>query len=206
MEEGGDGVVNEWKYLIEWDGIMKTIAKLITAEEFMDLPDPIDGSRQELIRGKVVTMPPAQGPHGYICLAIGSLIFQHARANRLGSAFSNDTGVVLERNPDTVRGPDVAYWSYERLPKVPPGYIEIAPDLAVEVLSPSNRASKIRQKTKAYFANGTRQVWVINPKTRTVRVFRSPAKSTLLVENDALEGEDVLPGFRCDVADLFPPD
>jgi Uma2 family endonuclease len=170
----------------------------------MKFPAPIDGSRQELVQGRVVTMPPAQGPHGFSCLAIGSFIFQHARANRLGFALSNDTGVVLARNPDTVRGPDVAFWCYERLPKLPKGYIPIAPDLAVEVISPSNRLQAIRQKIREYFANGTKRVWVIYPETRKVRVFVSPSKSSVLSETDTLDGEEVIPGFRCNVADLFP--
>jgi Uma2 family endonuclease len=186
---------------------MRTIAgKLITAEEFMRLPDPVDGYRQELVHGKVITMPPAQGPRGYSCLAIGSFVFQYVRAHRLGFAVSNDTGVVLARNPDTVRGPDAAFWSFARLPKLPEGYIEIAPNLAIEVLSPSNTRRKIREKIKEYFSNGTERVWVIYPKTREARVFRSPTKSTVLGVRDVLDGETVLPDFRCNVVDLFPPE
>jgi len=178
--------------------------KLITAEEFMNMPDPEDGTEQELIRGRVISMPLPQGPHGYSCASASGLVFQHSRTNRLGWVVANDTGVVLERDPDTVRGPDVAFWSFERLPKVPKGYIEIAPDLAVEVRSPGNTQRQILDKIKEYFFGGTKRVWVLDPEDRTVAIYYSPFEAKLLHEPAELDGEDILPGFRCKVADLFP--
>jgi len=183
-----------------------TLSKLITADEFMEMPDPEDGSQQELVRGKVVDMPLPQGPHGFVCSKINRLIGNYSDAKRLGHVLSNDTGVILDRHPDTVRGPDVAFWSFARLPRIPKGYIEIAPDLAVEVVSPGNSQRKLLEKVKDYFFGGTRRVWAIYPEDRMVTIFHSPIEAKFLNEQDDLDGEDVLPGFRCKVADLFPPE
>ena len=110
--------------------------KLITAEEFFRMPEPPDGSRQELVRGVIITMPPPGGRHGACCSKVDRRLGNFVEANGLGTLTTNDTGFLSERDPDTVRGPDVAFWSRERLPEVPNGYIEVAPDLVVEVVSP----------------------------------------------------------------------
>ena len=179
--------------------------KLITAEEFFRMPQPKDGSHQELVRGVIVTMPPPGGLHGVCCSKvsrrIGNFVDDHLKE---GTVASNDTGFVTERVPDSVRGADVAYWSKQRLPVVPVGYIEIAPNLAVEVLSPSNTSKQIRTKLIEYFARGVDMVWVIAPEDRTVTVYRSPDEGRLLHENATLTGDDVLPGFSCRVSDLLP--
>jgi Uma2 family endonuclease len=184
---------------------MSTVAhRLITAEEFARMPDPDDGSQQELVRGEIVTMPPPKGLHGVCCVKATLRLENFVEANRRGTVCANDTGVITERDPDTVRGLDIGYWSYERLPQVTDAYIEVAPDLAVEVLSSSNRPGQIRQEMREYFNRGVRMVWIIHPVDRTVTVYRSLDEGRVLHEAATITGEDVLPGFSCLVADLLP--
>jgi len=185
---------------------MSTITqkKLLTAEEFFLLPDPGDGSQQELVRGEIITMPPPGGMHGVSCLKAGRRIGNFVDDGPGGTVASNDTGFITEREPDSVRGPDISYWSKDRLNVVPVGYIEIAPDMLVEVLSPSNTSKQIRAKLKEYFAKGVRLVWVIAPEDRTLTIYRTPDEGRLLHETAAVTGEDVLPGFTCRVSDLLP--
>ncbi len=178
--------------------------KLITAEEFRKMPDPSNGSSLELVRGELVTMPPAGFEHGDIQLGIGSLLRGFVRPRKLGRVVV-ESGLITERNPDTVRGPDISFWSAKRLPlrKRPRGYPTVAADLCVEILSPGDRWKVIRAKLEEYFGRGVRMVWVVNPADRTVTVYRSPSKGTVLHEDETLGGEDVLPGFSCSVAELF---
>ena len=181
-----------------------TTPRLITAEEFARMPDPPDGSQQELVKGVIVTMPPPGAPHGRCCMKIGSRLNVFVEEKKLGNVFCNDTGFVAERAPDSVRGPDVAFWSLERLPEVPKGYIELAPDLAVEVVSPSDHFGRLRGKIKEYLDRGVRMIWVIDPEDRSVTVYRTGVLDAYLTENDILSGEDVLPGFNVKATDLFP--
>jgi Uma2 family endonuclease len=184
---------------------MATVAqKLITAEQFIQMPDPPDGSEQELVRGEVITMPPPGGLHGVCCSKTDRRLGNFVEANKLGTVTANDAGIITERDPDTVRGPDVAYWSFERLPEVPAGYIETPPDLAVEVLSPWTKMRQLGIKIQEFFRRGVRMVWVIDPEDRTVTVYRIPDEGRLFHETATLSGEDVLPGFSCRVADLLP--
>jgi Uma2 family endonuclease len=148
--------LNDW--MPEIDMVTATPQKLLTAEQFAELPDPEDGTQQELVRGVVVTMPQPKRPHGYTCLQISGRLWQYCDTSGLGFAVSNDTGVITERGPDTVRGPDVAYWSFKQLPTVPESYPEIGPDLAVEVLSPSNRRKQVEEKIAEYLKVGTKLV------------------------------------------------
>jgi Uma2 family endonuclease len=178
--------------------------KLITADEFLQMPEPPDGSEQELVRGEVITMPPPGGFHGVSCGKTTYRLYSFVETNQRGTVLSNETGIITERDPDTVRGADVAYWSFERLPEVPPGYIETAPDLAVEVLSQWTKMRQLRIKIQEYFRRGVRMVWVIDPEARTVTVYRTPDEGRVLHESATLTGEDVLPGFSCRVADLLP--
>ena len=185
---------------------MSTITqkKLLSAEEFFLLPNPGDGSQQELVRGEVITMPPPGGMHGVSCLKAGRRIGNFVEDGPGGTVTSNDTGFVTERGPDSVRGPDISYWSKERLKEVPVGYITISPDMLVEVLSPSNTSKQIRTKLTEYFAKGVRLVWVIAPEDRTLTIYRMPDEGRLLHETATVTGEDVLPGFECRVSDLLP--
>jgi Uma2 family endonuclease len=184
---------------------MATVAqKLITAEEFALMPDPPDGSKQELVRGVIITMPPPGFDNGLCQVRVRGLLDNYARSKRLGRV-TVETGLVTERDPDSVRGPDVAYWSFERLPadQRPQGYPDVAADLWVEVLSPKKRLRQVREKTREYFGRGVRMVWVVDPEDHTVMVYRSTDEGRLLHETATLADEDVLPGFSCGVAELF---
>lgn len=175
----------------------------VTIAEFERMPDPPDGSRLELVRGEVEVMPPPNGRHGLVCSEIAWLLKNHVKPAKLGWVTTNDTGVVLERGPDTVRGPDVAYWSIARQPDVPDGYFLIPPDIAVEVLSPDDRRGAVRAKIKEYLFYSVPLVWLVDPELRTVTVYAGTMRGTELDEDDTLDGGNVLPGFSCKVADLF---
>lgn len=178
-------------------------AKPITAAEFARMADPPDGSKMELVRGEVELMPPPKGRHGVVCGNVALVIGHHVKQNKLGWLTCNDSGVLLERDPDTVRGPDIAFWSIARQPEVPEGYFEIPPDLAVEVLSPDDRRAKVREKIREYVATGVKVVWLVDPESRAVTVYVGSLRGTELDTTDTLDGGEVLPGFSCLVADLF---
>jgi Uma2 family endonuclease len=178
--------------------------KLITAEEFARMPDPPDGSRQELVRGVIETMPPPGGRHGVCCARVCRRLGNFVDEHKLGTIASNDAGFILERGPDTVRGPDVSFWRRERLPEVPEGYIEVPPDLVVEVVSPGDQYSRIRKKLREYLDKGVRLIWIVDPEDRSLTVYRSLKDVSILTETETVEGGDVVPGFSCRVADLFP--
>jgi Uma2 family endonuclease len=177
--------------------------KLLTAEEFFRLPEPKDGSRQELVKGVIVTMPPPGGRHGVCCSRIDRRIGNFVDEHKRGTVASNDAGFIVERDPDTVRGPDLSFWSTEKLPDVPVGYIEVPPDLLVEVVSPGDHYSRIQKKVKDFLEKGVRLIWVADPEDRSITVYRPGQMMVILGENETLTGEDVLPGFSCRVGDLF---
>jgi Uma2 family endonuclease len=184
---------------------MATVStRLLTAEEFSRLPQPEDGSQQELVQGVVITMLPPKAPHGACCAKIIRRLGNFVETNKLGSAFCNDTGFITERDPDTVRGADVAFWTTERLPALPQGYIEVLPDLAVEVVSPDDHFSRVQKKVIHYLTKGVRLLWVVGPEDRSLTVYRPDRLARILGENDTVSGEEVLPGFSCRVADLLP--
>ncbi len=184
---------------------MATLAKkLITAEEFLLMPDPGDGFKRELVRGVIVMMSPAGGRHGVCCAKIIRRVGFFVDAHELGHVMANDTGFVSERGPDTVRAPDIGFWSRERLPNVPVGFVDIPPDLAIEVVSPFNTVTQMRRRVRDFLAKGVRLVWVIDPENRTATVYRTGEPPRELEETDTLIGEDVLPGFTCKVAEMLP--
>lgn len=184
---------------------MATVAKkLISAEEFLRTPDPGDGSKRELVRGEIVMMSPAGGRHGVCCTKIVRRVGFFVDTHELGHLMSNDTGFVAERGPDTVRAPDIAFWSRQRLGLVPVGIIEIPPDLGIEVVSPSDTPSQMRQWVRELLEAGVRLVWVIDPESRTLTIHRMGQPARELAETETVSGDDVLPGFACSVADLLP--
>lgn len=174
----------------------------VTIAEFMRKPDPADGSREELVRGEVITMPPPQGRHGLVQVQIAYLLKCVVAPRKLGWVTA-ETGVILERDPDTVRGPDVAYCSVARHPSRPEGYYEIPPDLVVEVLSPDDRKKDVREKIKEYVTNGVKLVWLVDPEIRTVTIYAGSLRGTELDENETITGGEVLPEFSCKVAEFF---
>ncbi|MBC7929653.1 MAG: Uma2 family endonuclease [Rubrivivax sp.] len=186
---------------------MSTTTRLITADELLTIPTYVNGSdrRYELIRGEMIVMSPSKPLHGIVCARLAAALINFVEANDLGMAFGAETGFVVERNPDSVLGADAAFVSNERLATVDnfEKFFPFAPDLAIEVLSPSNTVREINEKIALYFAAGSRAVWVFNPKKRTAAVYTSPSESRTLGENDTLDGGDVLPGFSLDLSKLF---
>jgi Uma2 family endonuclease len=181
-----------------------TSTTLMTAKEFARRPRPADGSREELVRGEVVTMPPPGFRHGKVAQIVGYRLMHYLETHPVGTVTA-ETGVQTEEDPDSVRGPDVSYWSFDRLPADanPEVYAEVAADLCVEVRSPSNTAKGLREKAAEYLKAGVRMVWVEDPEDRCVTVFRKRGRGVTLWDEEVLEGEDVLPGFACPVSKLF---
>lgn len=175
--------------------------KLITAEELLHLPD--DGYDYELVRGELIKMAPPGGEHGRIAVRLASRLDDHVTAHDLGAVMV-ESGYCLECRPDTVRGPDISFLAAERIPAegLPQGFIEGAPDLAVEIVSP-NDAAGVQAKVREYLEHGARLVWVVEPQTRTVTVYRSLSDIHILTADDILEGGDVVPDFTCRVRDMF---
>jgi Uma2 family endonuclease len=174
---------------------------LLTAEQILDMPE---ARHAELVEGVLQPMTPAGGAHGLVAAKLAFLLYQHVLPRGGGVVFGAETGFVLRRNPDTVRGPDAAYVAAERLPPggVRRGFFEGGPDLAAEVVSPRNTRAEVRRKTAEYLAAGTRVVWVVEPDERAVIVHDATGPRRL-AEGDVLDGAPVLPEFRCDVAALF---
>lgn len=175
----------------------------VTIAEFAKMRDPEDGSRLELIRGVDIVLPPPKGSHGIVCQRIGRFLGNFVEPAKLGWVTTNDTGVVLERGPDTVRGPDVAFWSNKRQPTMPEGYFEMPPDIAVAVLSPDDRRGDVRAKIKEFVFYSVPLVWLVDPELRLVTVYRRSMRGVEFEGEDTLDGGDVLPGFSCKVSDLF---
>jgi Uma2 family endonuclease len=175
----------------------------LTAEEFFaqSFPD----ARTELVQGEVVRMSPAGFEHGVIALRLGARLLAFVEAHELGAVCGAETGFLIGRNPDTVRAPDVAFVARERLGEGPrvKTFLPFAPDLAVEVVSPSERAEGVQERVRDWFAGGVRQVWMVYPSVERVHVLRSPADVQILGGGETISGGDLLPGFSCPVAALF---
>lgn len=183
---------------------MGTQARLITIEELAQLPD--NGSRYELVQGELIEMSPPGGEHGSIAGRLAYLLGAVVYPQRLGAVII-ETGYVLDRNPDIVRSPDVSVLVRERIPDsgIARTFIEGAPDLAVEIVSPGDTAAEVADKVRDYLTYGVRLVWIVEPKTQTVTVYRPDGTARLLqaAAYHTLDGEDVVPGFATLVADLF---
>jgi Uma2 family endonuclease len=177
--------------------------RVLTIEDLEALPD--DGRRYELEAGRLLAEPPPAPLHGRIVTMVATLLQSFVRPRGLGVVLTADAGFVLGRSPDTMRGPDVAFVTRERYEGLAdetrafPG----PPDLAVEVLSPSARSSETHSKVADYLAAGTRLVWVVDPQLEQVTVYRSLLGPRRLDPQDELDGEDVLPGFRAAVREVF---
>ena len=148
-------------------------------------------------------MPPAGGEHGDVQFGLGGRMRLHADATGAGYVIG-EVGFYLARNPDTVRAPDVAFVARERFPHgLPQEFIDGAPDLAVEVVSPNDSHADVMEKVGEYLDAGTRLVWVASRRTRSVTVHRPDGTAQTLRADDVLSGEDVLPGFQVRVRELF---
>ena len=177
---------------------MSTTTHLMTAEELMNIDD--DSHRHELIKGELLTMPPPGFHHGRISANLIGLLGQFVKVNRLGD-ICGESGYILERDPDTVLGPDVSFVTKDRSQR-PDGYYSGPPDLAVEVLSPGDRGGKVEHKLSLWLELGTRSVWLVNPRRRTVEVCKPTGERRLFTETDELF-DDTVPGFRVKVSEIF---
>mgnify|MGYP005838483485 CR=1 FL=1 len=180
----------------------QTSSQLLTAADLWRMGTD---QRRELVRGELRTLAPAGFDHGAVTINLAVPLGSFVKAKRLGVVLGVETGFRLAREPDTVRGADVAFVKASRVPRSgrPQGYWEGAPDLAVEVLSPTDTAEEVEAKVDDYLNAGTALVWVVNPRRRTVTVHRPGHNPVVLRERDTLDGGDVLPGFACPVAEIF---
>ena len=183
---------------------MATKARL-TAQDLWKLGE--GDTRRELVNGEVREMAPAGGVHGEIQARICRRLVEHVERHGGGKVLGGDVGFVLDlpHDPERVRAPDVAFLTTARLPegRVPEGFLRGAPDLAVEVLSPSDSPVDLHQKVRDYLDAGARLVWVIAPKARTATIYRADGSARLLREGDHLDGEDVLQGLVIPLAEVF---
>ena len=175
--------------------------RLLTAEEYGALPD--DGSRTELVRGVIIEMPSPQTAHGYYCAKITRILGNFVESADTGRVVSNDSGVVTERNPDTTRGPDVAFYSYDRVPRgpLPKGYWP-APELVVEVRSDFDRWRAVMAKALEYLQAEVRVVAVLDPAAGQLTVFTDDG-TRVLAGDDEFTAPGVLPGFTVSVGNLL---
>lgn len=176
---------------------------LMTPDEF--LVHPLPDVKAELVRGELRVTPPASGQHSCVATNLLGLLLAFLQGRGLGRAFGDGAGYELIQLPRTVRSPDASFVRADRLPKegIGSGFMKLAPDLAVEVLSPSESASELEEKLDDYRSCGTPLIWVIDPVRRTVMIVASDAPVRWLREADTLDGGAVVPGFSCRVAELF---
>lgn len=183
---------------------MTTATRLMTADEFLMMPD--DGRRYELVRGELVELGPPPGfLHGDVAGNAFAILWNYVRPRGLGRVSAAETGFRISTDPDTVRAPDAAFVAAERLPdgELPSGYLPFAPDIVVEVVSPSDRQSDVEAKAQIWLDAGARLVWVVYPLSRTVRVHRPDTETVALRDDQALDGATALPGFSVRVSALF---
>ncbi len=175
---------------------------LMTADELLhaSIPD----KRTELVRGVLVVREPAGYNHGRVIANLTGRLWSHVERTAAGQLLGAETGFTLFREPDTVRAPDIAFVHRDRQPDpTSRGFVELAPDLVVEVLSPDDRPDETLAKVGDWLQAGTRLVWVIDPERRVARVYRAAGSEASVTEAGELSGEDVLPDFRCPLASIL---
>jgi Uma2 family endonuclease len=174
---------------------------VMTGQEMFALGDI---GRAELVEGELVRMAPTGHLHGYIELRFGKMLSMFVDEYKLGRVLSGEVGIYTQRDPDTVRGADVAFISNERLAQVQShNYLDVAPELIVEIMSPNDRWCDVNDKLTEYLNLGVQIVWVADPQRRQVHVYRSSTEIKILSVGDTLTGGDVLPGLSISVAELF---
>ena len=178
---------------------MSTTTHLMTAEELMNLPD--DANRYELIKGELLTMPPPGFPHGTVIINLAVVLGAYVKSKKLG-VLTAESGFKLESDPDTVLAPDISFTARDRVGIRSEGYRPTPPDLAIEVLSPSDRKMQVERKTALWLELGAKAVWNVNPRKRTIEVVRADGYRKLFDETDELV-DDTVPGFRIAVAEIF---
>ena len=186
--------------------MIATRRRLITAEQFQRMPD--DGPPVELVRGRIEVMNMPAPQHGWYCGRIVEILIEYRQKHRTGRVVCNDSAVITERDPDTVRGADVAFYSYKRVGKgkLPKGYLPTAPEAVFEVRSPSERRGRLLTKVGEYLAVGVNVVCVIDPDVETITVYAGDQAPCVLRKGDSLDLSKALPGFRVPVARFFDED
>ena len=177
--------------------------QLLTAEQYFALPDV---GPSELVRGEIVMMTPPGARHGWLCAEIARLLSNFVSEHDLGYVLTNDSGVVTTRRPDSVRGADVSYYSYSRLPKgeLPRGYPEQSPELVFEVLSPTNVWKEMLEKVSEYLNADVLRVCVLDPDSKTLVVYYPDRPEISLSGEEELTLPEILPGFVLPLTTLFP--
>lgn len=183
-----------------------TSKKLMTAEEFYDWANSDENAPRsyELVRGAVIEMTRPGSRHCRVCLDIAFVLELYVRQRQRGYVLTNDPGIILERDPDTVLGPDVVLFDEVRkYMDLNPKYPEEVPTLVVEVLSPNDRIGKVTRRINEFIRSGIRLVWLVDPEARDVTVYRQDKNQYVVEAGQELTGEDVLPDLRVRVADFF---
>ena len=176
-----------------------SMTRTMTEAELMALPK--DGYKRELVDGEIV-LSPAGPRHGWVIVRLTLRLAAHLESHDLGYLLDSSTGCWMPSG--NLRSPDLTFVAKARLPDGPGDkFLRVVPDLVVEVLSPGDSKREIMNKIREYLAAGVRLVWVIDPKKRRATVHRSDADVRTLGEDDALDGEDVVPGFRCRLGDVL---
>jgi Uma2 family endonuclease len=181
---------------------MSTTSHLLTADDLWRMQT---GERHELVKGELRTVAPSGFDHGAVMFNLGRRLANYVAEHKLGVVVGGETGFRLMKEPDTVRGADVAFVAASRIPASgrPATYFEGAPDLAVEILSPGDTVAELEEKVDDYLAAGARAVWVVNPRRRSVTIYRPRENPTVLRDDASVTAEDIVPGFSCRVADVF---
>jgi Uma2 family endonuclease len=177
--------------------------RVMTSGELAEIED--DGQRRyELLRGELLEMGPTGDEHGAIQFELARRLGNYIVEHQLGRGYGAETGFLLARDPDTVLAPDITFVRADRLPAERQGpYLALAPDLVVEIVSPSDRLSRVNDKMLTYLDAGVRLVWIVDPQRQIVTTYAADGTVRVLRDADELDGGDVLPGFRLPVADIF---
>lgn len=181
-----------------------SVKQLLTANELWEKPE-VPGKRFELVRGQLVEVPGAGMLHNLIAALVYEIIRDFVRAHGIGFVFTDGLGYILDRNPDLVRIPDVSFVSHGRMPTegIIDGYSPVPPDLAVEVVSPNDRANDVHDKVREYLQAGTAMVLILWPARCSATLYEPEDLARELGPGDDFDGGDVLPGFRVRVTELF---
>lgn len=197
----GDSAALSASAAVRYTSFMATTQPITTAEQLFQTPDL---GRCELVHGELVMMSPAGSEHGAIAAEMAAVLRDFVKPRRLGVVLGAETGFRIAADPDTVLAPDAAFIVADRVgERLPRGYFPGAPDLAVEVVSPSDRASEVIAKVENWLAAGCLAVWIVDPKTQTVTVYHPNHTATFLQSTDTLAGGALLPDFSIPVADIF---
>lgn len=178
---------------------------LMTADELLLLRIPDKST--ELVRGRLVVREPSSTYHGRVQSTLNVLVGGFVHTHRLGAVFGQDTGFRIASDPDTVRAPDLAFVTRERVSLIPPrGYAAMAPDLVAEIVSPDDRPADVLAKVAEWLEAGVAIAWVIDPERKTAQVYRADGSMAVIGADGCLDGEAVLPGFTCAIDELIAPE